>query len=83
MLWGDSHKDLCAVCLVICLFLNLHISELRVMKEKRYMRFDSSNGDHHYIVVDWAPKPKKSLSEEEAKRISKKEAPSLLFIVRE
>ena len=53
------------------------------MKGKRYVSLDSPNGDHHYIEVDWAPKPKKSLSEEEAKRISKKEAPSLLFIVRE
>jgi hypothetical protein len=79
----QSQTDLCAVCLVICLFLNLLISELRFMKGKRYMNFASPSGDHHYIVVDWAPKPKKSLSEEEAKRISKKEAIRLLFIVRE
>jgi hypothetical protein len=44
---------------------------------------DSQEDRHHYIVVDWAPKPKKSLSEAEAKKISKKEASSFLFMVRE
>lgn len=51
------------------------------MKGKRYVSLDSPDGDHHYIMIDWAPKPKKSLNAEEAKRISKKEASSLLFMV--
>jgi hypothetical protein len=52
------------------------------MKGKRYVSIDSVNDDHHYVLVDWVPKPKKSLSEGEAKSISKKEASSILFIAR-
>ena len=47
------------------------------------MGFDSSEGTHHYVEVDWAPKPEKSLSEAEAKQVSKREASSTLFIARE
>jgi hypothetical protein len=53
------------------------------MKEKRYVSIDSPNNDHHYVLVDWISKTKKSLSEAEAKRISKKEASSILFIARD
>jgi hypothetical protein len=56
---------------------------LSSIKGKRYVSLGSPDGDHHYVLIDWAPKPKKSLSEAEAKMISKKEASSLLFMVRE
>jgi hypothetical protein len=53
------------------------------MKGKRYVSIDFPDSDHHYVLVEWFPKPKKSLSEAEAKRISKRDASSLLFMVRE
>jgi hypothetical protein len=53
------------------------------MKGKRYVSIDLPDDDHHFAQVDWAPKPKKSLNEAEAKRISRTEAASLLFMVRQ
>jgi hypothetical protein len=53
------------------------------MKGKRYADLDSPNGDRHYVLVEWGTKPKKSVSETEAKRISKSDASNLLFMVRE
>jgi hypothetical protein len=53
------------------------------MKRKRYVSLDSPEGNHHYVEVDWAPKPIKSLSEAVAKEVSKREASSPLFIARE
>jgi hypothetical protein len=41
------------------------------------------DGEHHYVLLNGFPKPKKTLSEEEAKRASKKEASNVLLIVRE
>jgi hypothetical protein len=53
------------------------------MTRKRYVCFNSPEGDHHYVEVDWAPKPKGSLSEAEAKKVPEREASSNLFIARE
>lgn len=53
------------------------------MKGMRYVSLDSPDGDHHYVVVEYVSKPKKSLSEAEAKRLSKGEASGFLFMVRE
>ena len=53
------------------------------MTRKRYVGSDSPEGNHHYVEVDWAPKPKEGLSEAEAKKVSKREASSTLFIARE
>jgi hypothetical protein len=53
------------------------------MRGKRYVSLDLPEGEHHYILVDWTSKPKKSLSEAETKRISRKEASNALFIIRE
>jgi hypothetical protein len=53
------------------------------MKRKRYLILGSSDGGHHFVSIDWIPKPKKTLSEKEAKRVSKKEASSILFFIRE
>ena len=47
------------------------------------MSLGSAEGAHHYILVDWIPKPKKSLSEVKAMRLSKREASNFLFLVRE
>ena len=47
------------------------------------MRLDSPEGSHHYVEVDWSPKPKGSVSEAEAREVSKREASSTLFIARE
>ena len=53
------------------------------MRRKRYSQIGSRENDFHYVLVDWALKPEKSLGELEAKRISKKEASKPLFLVRE
>ena len=53
------------------------------MKGKYYVSFDSPDGDHHFVIVELTSKPRKSLSEAEAKKISKMEASNLLFMVRE
>ena len=52
------------------------------MKGKRYLIDGSSDGGHHFVWIDWAPKPKETLSEKEAKRASKNEASTVLFLVR-
>jgi hypothetical protein len=47
------------------------------------VRLGSSDGEYHYVFIDWIPKPEKTLSENNAKRVSKKEASSVLFMARE
>ena len=58
------------------------------MKTFRLMRGNSSENDDVHFVWDesastYVSKTKQSLSEEEAKKITKNEAPKLLFITRE
>jgi hypothetical protein len=53
------------------------------MKGRHYLILGSSDGCHHFVLIDWIPKPKKTLSEKEAKRVSKKEASIILFLIRE
>jgi hypothetical protein len=47
------------------------------------MSLDSPEGNHRFVIVESTSKPRKSLSEAEAKRISKIDAANLLFMVRE
>ena len=60
----------------------MQFSEVSSMKGKRYLIDGSSDGGHHFVWIDWAPKPKETLSEKEAKRASKNEASTVLFLVR-
>jgi hypothetical protein len=53
------------------------------MKENRYLALGPSDGGHHFVLIDCIPKPKKTLSEKEAKEASKKEASTVLFLIRE
>jgi hypothetical protein len=56
------------------------------MKRLRLMKENSSNGDLHFVweesIALYVSQTKQSLKEAEAKKISKNEAPKLLFITR-
>ena len=47
------------------------------------MRLNLQDGERHYVLLKGFPKPKKTLSEKEAKRASKKEASRIIIMVRD
>jgi len=53
------------------------------MKGNHYVSLESLNGNHRYVLIEWNSHKTKSLSESRAKRISKREASTPLFIDRE
>jgi hypothetical protein len=57
------------------------------MKGMRALKVDSADGELHYVLVESTAidiyKRRQCLNEEEAKKVTKREASKLLFIARE